>query len=181
MFGENMLVGAFSDEIYLPAGNVWVDYWSGKVYEGGQTITPELPENRGGFLFVRGGAILPTDEPRQHTEEGDTKHIILELYPHGASYYDFYEDDGMTLEYNDGKRAVTRISMVEGDGVCDIGIGEREGEFAGIGERVYTARVFAETKPVSVTVGGSSVEFDYDGRYVTFEVGKETEAQIVFG
>ena len=181
MFGENMLVGAFSDEIYLPAGNVWVDYWSGKVYEGGQTITPELPENRGGFLFVRGGAILPTDEPRQHTEEGDTKHIILELYPHGASYYDFYEDDGMTLEYNDGKRAVTRISMVEGDGVCDIGIGEREGEFAGIGERVYTARVFAETKPVSVTVGGAPAEFDYDGRYVTFEIGKEAEAQVVFG
>ena len=97
MFGENLLVGAFSDEIYLPAGTVWIDYWSGKVYEGGQLIRPEIPEDRGGFLFVRGGAILPTDKPRQHTEPGDTEAVILELYPHGDSQYDFYEDDGISL------------------------------------------------------------------------------------
>lgn len=121
MFGENLLVGAFSDEIYLPAGNIWIDYWSGKVYEGGAVVKPEIPDDRGGFLFVRGGAIIPTDVPRQHTNPGDTENIILELYPHGVSYYDFYEDDGMTLEYNDGKRAVTRISMAEADGRCDIG------------------------------------------------------------
>jgi len=180
MFGENLLVGAFSDEIDLPAGTVWIDYWSGKVYEGGVTVKPEIPEDRGGFLFVRGGAIIPTDAPRQHTNPGDTENIILELYPHGVSYYDFYEDDGMTLEYNDGKRTVTRISMAEGDGRCDIGIGEREGDFKGIGKRTYTARVFAENEPKKVTVGGKPVAFEYDGRYATFELGSETEAAVFF-
>lgn len=180
MFGENLLVGAFSDEIYLPAGNIWIDYWSGKVYEGGVTVKPEIPNDRGGFLFVRGGAIVPTDAPRQHTNPGDTENIILELYPHGVSYYDFYEDDGMTLEYRDGKRTVTRISMVEADGRCDIGIGEREGDFRGIGKRTYTARVFAQSKPKKVTVGGKPVGFEYDGRYVAFELGEETEAAVFF-
>lgn len=180
MFGENLLVGAFSDEIYLPAGNIWIDYWSGKVYEGGAVVKPEIPDDRGGFLFVRGGAIIPTDVPRQHTNPGDTENIILELYPHGVSYYDFYEDDGMTLEYNDGKRAVTRISMAEADGRCDIGIGEREGEFEGIGKRTYTARIFAENKPKKITVGGRSVEFEYDGRFAAFELGGETEAAVFF-
>ena len=181
MFGENFLVGAFSDEIYLPAGSTWIDYWTGKVYAGGQTMKVDIPANRGGSLFVRGGAIIPTDEPKQHTTPGDTKHIILEMYPSGASYYDFYEDDGETLEYKDGKRALTRISMVEGDGVCDIGITEREGDFKGIGERVYTARVFAEKAPKSVSVAGAPVEFEYDGQYVTFELGDAKEASIVLG
>lgn len=180
MFGENLLVGAFSDEIYLPAGTAWIDYWSGRVYEGGVTIKPEIPKDRGGFLFVRGGAIIPTDAPRQHTNPGDTENIILELYPHGVSYYDFYEDDGMTLEYEDGRRSVTRISMAEGDGRCDIGIGEREGDFRGIGKRTYTARIFAERKPRKVTAGGNPVEFTYDGRYATFELGEESEAAVFF-
>ncbi len=179
MFGENLLVGAFSDEIYLPAGNVWIDYWSGKVYEGGQTIKPEVPTDRGGHLFVRGGAILPTDEPKQFTAPGDTKHLILELYPHGASFYDLYEDDGLTLEYQNGKRTCTRLSMVEGDGICNIGIGDREGDFTGIGERTYGVRLFAAQKPKSVSVGGKKVPFEWDGRYVTFELGTETEATVV--
>ncbi len=181
MFGENMLVGAFSDEIYLPRGSHWIDYWTGKVYEGGQTMKVEVPDNRGGSLFIKGGAIIPTDEPKQHTTPGDTKHIILEMYPEGASYYDFYEDDGESLEFEQGKRAVTRISMVEGDGVCDIGITEREGEFKGMGERVYTARVFLAKVPKSVKVAGKSVPYTFDGQYVTFKIGDAKEASIVLG
>jgi hypothetical protein len=76
---------------------------------------------------------------------------------------------------------MTRISMVEADGVCDIGITDREGEFKGIGDRVYTARVFAEKAPKAVTVAGAPVEFGYDGQYVTFELGDAKEASIVLG
>ena len=181
MFGEHFLVGAFSDEVTLPAGSSWIDYWTGKVYAGGQTMKAEIPANRGGSLFVKGGAIIPTDEPRQHTVPGDTKHIILDMYPEGASYYDFYEDDGATLEFKEGKRAVTRISMVEADGIVNIGIGDREGEFSGMtNDRVYTARVFSKVAPKSVTVGENEVEFSYDGEFVTFELGDEKEATVVF-
>ena len=56
-----------------------------------------------------------------------------------------------------------------------------EGEFKGIGERVYTARVFAEKAPKSVTVAGAPVEFEYDGQYITFELGDAKEASIVLG
>jgi alpha-glucosidase (family GH31 glycosyl hydrolase) len=181
MFGENFLVGAFTDEITLPAGATWIDYWTGKAYEGGQTIKGGIPENRGGYLFVKAGAIIPTDEPRQHTVPEDTKHIILDMYPCVASYYDFYEDDGETMEFKDGKRACTRISMVDGDGICNIGIGDREGEFKGMTDaRVYTARVFASAAPQSVTVGENAVDFDFDGQFITFELGAEKEATIVF-
>lgn len=181
MFGENLLVGAFSDEIYLPEGTAWIDYWSGSVYEGGQTVKPEVPEDRGGFLFVRGGAVIPTDIPRQHTKQGDTENIILELYPCGASHYDFYEDDGISLDYESGKRTVTRISMEKKNEECEIVISERKGEFSGIGKRTYTIRLFAEKKPDKITVAGSPVNFTYEGRYAAFEMGSETEAHVVLG
>ena len=70
--------------------------------------------------------------------------------------------------------------MVEADGICNIGIGDREGEFKGMGERVYTARVFASKKPRSVSVSGKKVDFTYDGQFITFELGGEKEAAIVF-
>lgn len=181
MFGDNLLVGAFSDEIYLPEGTAWIDYWSGNVYEGGQTVKPEVPEDRGGFLFVRGGAVIPTDIPRQHTKQGDTENIILELYPYGVSHYDFYEDDGISLDYESGKRTVTRISMEKKNGECEIVIGERKGEFAGIGKRTYTIRLFAEKKPDKITVAGNPVNFTYEGLYAAFEMGSETEAHVVLG
>ena len=181
MFGENLLVGAFSDEIYLPADGIWIDYWSGKVYEGGQRIKPEIPEDRGGFLFVRGGAILPTDKPRQHTEPGDTENIILELYPYGVSQYDFYEDDGVSLEYETGKRALTQISMVQEGDRCEIRIGERKGDFAGIGKRTYSVRLFAPNAPKTVTVDGNPTAFDYDGRYASFEMGSAAGASVILG
>ncbi len=181
MFGEQFLVGAFDESIYLPAGSRWIDYWTGKVYEGGQTVTGQIPENRGGYLFVKSGAIIPTDEPKQYTKPGDTKHIILDMYPDGASYYDFYEDDGESLEFREGKRAVTRISMVEGDGIVNIAITDREGEFKGIGERVYTARVFADKAPASVEVDGEAAAFTYENGFIAFEMDDKKEAVVTFG
>ncbi|MBO5197919.1 MAG: glycoside hydrolase family 31 protein [Lachnospiraceae bacterium] len=178
MFGENLLVGAFSDEIYLPAGSRWIDYWNGDVYEGGQNITPVIPEDRGGFLFVRSGAILPTDAPRQYTNPKDTENIILEVYPDGDSSYDFYEDDGLTMEFNNGKRSVAHLTMSEHNGTCVINVGTREGDFTGKGERTYTVRLFASAKPQSVVVGGHSVDVTYDGRYASFEMGSELEAVV---
>jgi hypothetical protein len=71
--------------------------------------------------------------------------------------------------------------MVEGDGICNIGIGDREGEFKGMtDERVYSVRVFASAKPQSVTVGETAVDFTFDGQFVSFDMGAEKEATIVF-
>jgi alpha-glucosidase (family GH31 glycosyl hydrolase) len=43
MFGDNILVGAFSDKVYLPEGSVWYDAWTGKYYEGGEDVAVEIP------------------------------------------------------------------------------------------------------------------------------------------
>ena len=54
MFGRQYCVSAFSNDIYLPAGE-WINVWTGELVESrGETISRELPHNRAGQLFVRG-------------------------------------------------------------------------------------------------------------------------------
>ena len=62
MMGDSLLVAPiFNDksiaQFYLPEGN-WTNYYSGKTYEGGQTVTAKAPIDVIP-LFVRVGADLP--------------------------------------------------------------------------------------------------------------------------
>jgi alpha-D-xyloside xylohydrolase len=64
LFGSDLLVAPILDvdattrEIYLPAGEMWKDAWTGQVYKGGQLITAETPLDKIP-LFLRGNARLP--------------------------------------------------------------------------------------------------------------------------
>ncbi|WP_110929927.1 glycoside hydrolase family 31 protein [Paenibacillus bouchesdurhonensis] len=64
MFGPHLLVapvlqeGARSREVYLPQGETWVDSYTGRKYEGGQSLTVEAPLERLP-LFVKAGELLP--------------------------------------------------------------------------------------------------------------------------
>lgn len=67
MFGPDILVapvleaGAESRKVYLPAGATWTDAWTGKVYEGGQTIEAAAPIDIIP-LFLKDGASYPIAE-----------------------------------------------------------------------------------------------------------------------
>jgi alpha-D-xyloside xylohydrolase len=64
LFGADLLVapvltaGAREWTVYLPAGAVWTDAWTGTEYEGGQSVTVDAPLDRIP-LFLRDGATLP--------------------------------------------------------------------------------------------------------------------------
>ena len=181
MFGDNILVGAFSDKVYLPQGNIWYDAWTGKEYEGGQEITVSVPENRGGPLFIRGGAIIPTEKPKQYEDDVNTKNLILNLYPFGKSEYTLFEDDGLTFDYKDGERASTHFEMLGTRGGCTLKIGNREGSFKGMTEdRTYSANVRLDAAPTSVQVDGKDVEFEYADGFAKFEIGSGKLVEIEY-
>ena len=172
MFGEQFLVSAFSDSIFLPGGSIWIDYWTGETYEGGQELALQIPENRGGALFVRGGAIIPTQPPRMFTSCEDEPKLILEIYPYGESSYTLFEDDGLSLEYQDGKRTETQIICQADRHGCTITVGSRKGAFNGMcSDRSYQIRLFTKVKPHEVKVNGSAADFQMDGPFLLVECG----------
>ena len=60
LFGPDILVAPVlyakisERQVYLPAGETWVEYWSGRQFDGGQTITVPTPIEQIP-LFLRNG------------------------------------------------------------------------------------------------------------------------------
>ena len=68
LLGRDLLVGIYKKETYLPQG-AWKDFWTGKHYDGGQELTLEWPEEKGGNLLVRQGAVIPLGPLMQFRKE----------------------------------------------------------------------------------------------------------------
>jgi alpha-glucosidase len=98
LVGRDLLVapvvteGATKRRVSFPAGDAWVDWWTGRRYEGGRDAEVDAPLERLP-LFARVGAALPTIPVIQHTGERPKVSLTLVVVP-GA--------DGETRIYQDG-------------------------------------------------------------------------------
>jgi alpha-glucosidase (family GH31 glycosyl hydrolase) len=134
MFGECFLTSAFDDKVYLPEGR-WIDFWTGKTFKGPIEIPAEFPENRGGTLFVKSGAVYPTQELCDFIGTSTPEKIIWEIFPEGNSEFTLREDDGESFEYLKGKIAETRLECSKKSGKISITLEPRKGSYKGMPEK----------------------------------------------
>ncbi len=95
MVGRDFLVAVFTHRVYLPKGQ-WFNNWTGRSYTGGRWVTPTVPTDRGGPLFVRAGAIVPMWPVVQYVSHVPESRLFLAVWPHGTSHLRLYEADGTT-------------------------------------------------------------------------------------
>ncbi|HYJ90650.1 MAG TPA: TIM-barrel domain-containing protein, partial [Pyrinomonadaceae bacterium] len=82
LVGSDLLVapvvkeGLSEREVYFPAGENWVDWWTGEIYDGGKSYTIKAPIERLP-LFVRVGAVIATQPAIQNTGEMSSVPITL--------------------------------------------------------------------------------------------------------
>jgi alpha-glucosidase/alpha-D-xyloside xylohydrolase len=102
LWGRDILVapvvekGVTKRSVYLPRGR-WFDYWSRTPVMGGQEITRYV--NLGTMpIYVRAGAILPNDPPRQYVDEPTDQPMTLNVYPGADGEFTLYEDDGRSID-----------------------------------------------------------------------------------
>lgn len=89
-------------DVYLPKGCDWYDFWTNKVYEGGQWIEAEAPIDRIP-LFVKEGSILPMQHPVNSTEETVMPdNLTFIVYAKKDCSYELYTDDGDGYAYENG-------------------------------------------------------------------------------
>ncbi len=134
MFGPALLVnpvtqeGAQTRRVYLPTGTKWTDFWTGKVYDGGQTIDGAAPIEAMP-LFVKAGSILPYGPAIQYaTEKSDP--IELRIYRGADGNFTLYEDENDNYNYEKG--AYTTIPFHWNEKAQTLTIGNRIGQFAGM-------------------------------------------------
>jgi alpha-glucosidase/alpha-D-xyloside xylohydrolase len=164
LWGRDLLVapvtakGATERAIYLPEGD-WYDYWTQERHAGCHILTRKvdlatLP------LFVRAGAILPLDPPRQYVAQSTTESTTIQIYAGRDGQFRWYEDDGSTLDYLRGKFAWTRLEWNDRARRLTI---EPEGATATFqsGPRTLLLEVLPEGKRQTIRYAGRRLEISF--------------------
>ncbi len=160
------------NNIYLPdKEQIWIDYFTGEKYQGGQVLNNfeaplwKLP------VFVKSGAILPMYEENNTPDKVDRTRRFVEFWPEGESQYTVYEDDGKFLSnqtrededygvidhvsYGESLRTVYRC-LVEGDRAV-LRAEKSEGSYPGYEpERTTTFLVHLTERPAKITAKNGS-------------------------
>jgi len=174
LFGDALLIspvtmeGAKQRTVYLPAGSNWIDFWTGKRMDGGQSITAEAPLDRIP-IYAKAGSIIPYG-PRVESAAGKPDPIDLRVYAGANGDFTLYEDEGDNYDYEHGARAVIPIHWDEKSSTLTIG--GREGSFPGMLEhRTFRLVLVRDGHGTGIA---SSVELDaavrYEGRTVSIQV-----------
>ena len=150
MFGRSLLVspvtepGVTSWQTYLPVNEGgWYDYYTGRHYEGGQSVTTTVAAD---YIpvFVRAGSIIPLKDDE-----------VL-LYPGANGTFTLYEDDGVTRDYEKGQ--CSRITFQWDDARHKLTIDKRVGKYQNMAAR-RTFRV--------KVAGGVQTTINYQGKKTT--------------
>lgn len=158
--GEHFLVApVYQDtterkDIYLPEGT-WIDYWSGRTYEGPTTIDTYNAPLDTLPLFVKAGAAVPMwPGIRSYRDRTADSPLAWDVYPQGDTSFTLYEDDGVTRQHRDGAYATQRADVrapERGAGDVSVTINASRGSFTGQqAERPYEFTVHTGSEPREV-------------------------------
>lgn len=114
---------------YLPSGSNWYDFWTGKFYQGGQTILSDAPLETMP-LYVRSGSIVPIGPKIQYTDEQPDAPIELWVYPGQDGQFTLYEDEGDNYNYERGSFAIVQLRW--DDSARQLILDERVGIYPGM-------------------------------------------------
>ena len=161
MLGDSLLAanvvekGAKTRSVYLPCGSRFYDFYTRVQYEGGQTI--EIPVTLSSIpLFIKSGAIIPMASDQLSnlmTQQASGIHLLCAADADGA--FTLYEDDGVSMEYENGSYLKTKITMTAGERTyLDF---KQEGSYSTAVETMYIDMIHREKAPYWITADGEKL------------------------
>jgi alpha-D-xyloside xylohydrolase len=135
-----------NEEVYLPHGTDWFDFWTGEKYSGGQTLNKEAPIDVIP-LYVKAGSILPIGHKVQYATEKKWDNLEIRVYEGADGNFTLYEDENDNYNYEKG--VYSTITFRWDDAKNVLTIDDRKGSFPGM----LTERKFDIAK---VSVGGGT-------------------------
>lgn len=199
MFGDELLVAPILGEgqahrsIYLPQGN-WIDYFRGQRYEGGKVITYSVnPDTWSDIpLFIRQGAIIPSQDVQQYLGERLVTRVYIDVFPASTkTTFTYYDDDGMTYNYEKGATYEQKFStsddgtavwfaLTAPKGTYKPALREFEIRLHGIRARTVTINNITSSQRLeSQSAEGWTVGVDRYGDVTTVRITPEGAKQIV--
>jgi alpha-D-xyloside xylohydrolase len=171
LFGSSLLInpvtkpGATRRNVYLPAGQGWVDFWTGKRFSGGQTIEADSPIDRMP-IFVQAGSILALGPIIDSTEQLQNAPLDIRLYPGRNGSFTLYEDEGDSYRYEKG--IYSTISFSWNDSRRMLSIGDRKGDYPGMAaKRTFRIVLVGEGTGIGAQPDEAGIDVHYTGRAQT--------------
>lgn len=185
MLGGDVLVapvvkeGMRTREIYLPVGAEWIDWWTGEKYPAGKLPGFKVPLDRLS-VFIRAGAVIPTQSIIQHTGEMPSATLTLNvaagITPGKTELFTLFQDSGDGYGYRGSDWS--EINLTHSPGSLKIG---RTGNFRG--QRIKFVEIIGvESNPVEVRGDSRKLghKFDSGNKRVIVELnGDEKEITLV--
>ena len=128
MLGPGLLVGAFTERIYLPEGE-WLNYWTGEQLAGPGWHEPAVPDDRGGPLLVRAGSIVPLGPEMDYIGQRPEDELTIDVCAGAPGSFTLYEDDGQTFAFEQGAFRTTTMRQEPVERGVRIEIGAADGAF----------------------------------------------------
>jgi alpha-D-xyloside xylohydrolase len=130
--------------VYLPAGNKWYDFWTGEIFEGGQTIKSDAPIDKIPLL-VKAGSVIPLGPFVQYAAEKPADPLEIRIYPGADGEFLLYEDENDNYNYEKGIFSTITFRWEDKDG--RLIIGKRQGSFPGmIKNRIFKITLVGKAK-----------------------------------
>ncbi len=183
LFGDRMMIApavtpvdsdGFSNvKVWLPAGNQWLEYETGTMFDGGQTVErsftlDEYP------VYIKAGSILPYYGKLKNLS-GTSQAVTVRVFPGGnEGKFLMYEDNGEDREYAE-HYATTPLSYQRNGQQLTVTIGQRKGDYKDMpAEREYSIALPCQMAPAKVVMNGKELDFEYNGQQLetTIHLGK---------
>jgi alpha-D-xyloside xylohydrolase len=161
-------MGQRSRSVYLPAGTAWIDFWSGKSFDGGQSMDVDAPLKRLP-VFVKAGSIVPCGPDVEWAEQKPWDALEIRIYPGADGSFTLYEDEGENHHYQNGK--CSEIKFAWNDAKKELTISDRDGAFPGmLNKRAFNVVVVATGKATGIPLSGKIDKMvPYEGQAVTVQ------------
>ena len=76
-------------------------------------------------MFARAGGVIPMQQLVEHTGQAPIDPLTFEIYPGAKSTRQYYEDDGITMEYQRGKYLLQKINVEDAGNQVGVNISAR--------------------------------------------------------
>lgn len=140
---------ATNRQVQLPTGKQWINYWSGKTYDGGTSPTVSAPLDKVP-IFVQAGSIIPMGPDMHYVDEKPADPLTLDIYPAARSTYTLYEDDGLSNGYKQGRFARTPFDCESIGPDLIVGIAAADGDYNGkLAHRTYVLKINRRTSSLA--------------------------------
>jgi alpha-D-xyloside xylohydrolase len=176
MFGKDLLITPITEpdisewNVYLPVSAGWYDFWTGRRYDGGQTIRAAAPQDKIP-VFVKAGSILPMGKFIQYTDEKPSDTVEIRIYPGADGACNLYEDEGDGYNYEKGNYTVIPFKWNEKDRLLTIGA--IQGAYPGnLKQRVFNIVMVSKMRGFGIAAGELKNSVTYTGKMLTVPAKK---------